>query len=140
VVTSGIACIVAFAIAFTMTGFDFVETFRGSVIPNLAGIRFGREEAIVREEIDQAVAELMERGAIEVYYQVDDIRLAAEMLDTVPAPPRPVGSGRLVVVDDRTSFAATDAVPDAVLGAFTENGWRIETVPQLAAQASVAMF
>ena len=139
-VTSGIACFVAFAIAFAMTGFDFVETFRGSVIPNLAGIRFGREEAIVREEIDQAVAELMERGAIEVSYQVDDIRLAAEMLDTVPAAPQPVGSGRLVVVDDRTSFAATDAVPDAVLGAFMENGWRIETDPQLAAQASVAMF
>jgi hypothetical protein len=106
----------------------------------LAGVRFGREEAIVCEEIDQAVAELMERGAIEVSYQVDDIRLAAEMLDTVPAAPQPVGSGRLVVVDDRTSFAATDAVPDAVLGAFTENGWRIETDPQLAAQASVAMF
>ena len=138
-VASGIACIVAFAIAFAMTGFDFAE-FRGSLTPDLAGMRFGREEAIVREEIDEAVAALMERGAIEVTYQVDDIRLAAEMLDTVPAPPQPVGSARLVVVDDRTSFAATDAVPDAVMGAFTENGWRIETDPQLAAQASVAMF
>ena len=139
-VTSGIACFVAFAIAFGMTGFDFAETFRGSVIPNLAGMRFGREEAIVREEIDQAVAELMDRGAIEVSYDTDDIERAIEMKESVPAPPQPVGSGRLVVVDDRTSFSATDAVPDAVLGAFTENGWRIETDPQLAAQASVAMF
>jgi hypothetical protein len=138
-VTSGIACFVAFTVAFTLTGSDFSSSME-RLRSTLAGIRFGREEVIVREEIEQAVSELLERGAIEVAYDADDVERAIEMKESVPAPPKPVGSGRLVVVDDRTSFAATDAVPDAMLGAFTENGWRIETDPQLAAQASVAMF
>ena len=138
-VMSGIACIVAFAIAFALTGFD-VSNPAESIRSTLAGIPFGREEATVREEIEQAVSELMERGAIEVSYHADDIDRAIEMNDSVPAPPKPVGSGRLVVIDDRTSFAATDGDPDAVLESFTGAGWRIETDPQLAAQASVAMF
>ena len=137
-VTSGIACFVAFAIAFTMTGFDFPGAFRESVGSTFAGLRFGNEKSAVYEEIEEAVAALMERGAVEVSYHAEDVERAIEMKESVPAPPKPVGSGRLVVIDDRTSFAGTD--PDAALESFAKAGWRIETDPQVAAQASVAMF
>ena len=137
-VTSGIACIVAFTIAFAMAGSDLTEALRGSVGSTLAGLRFGREEWVVHEEIEEAVDALMERGATEVTYHADDLERAIEMQDSVPAPPHPAGSGRLVVIDDRTSFAGT--APDAALESFMDAGWRIEEDPQLAAQASVAMF
>lgn len=139
VAASGIACIVAFVIGLAMMEVDFSRSM-DRVRSTFAGVSLGHEEAILREEIDQAVSELMDRGAIEVSYQVDDILRSAETVETVSAPPQPGGSSRLVVIDDRTSFAGTDADPDAILAPFKEAGWRIETDPQLAAQASVAMF
>ena len=138
-VTSGIACIVAFAIAFLMTEGDLSRSM-DRIRSTFADVRFGREEDEVREVIDEAVLDLMERGAIEVSYDVEDIYRAIQTTESVPAPPTPVGSGRLVVIDDRTAFTNADADVDGMLGFFEEAGWRIEADPELAAQASVAMF
>ena len=137
-VASGIACFVALAIALVINGGDLSRSM-DRLRTNFADATYGREE-VVRDVIEQATFELMERGAIEVSYDVEDIERAVEMKESVPAPPQPAGSGRLVVIDNRTSFANADADVDGMLDFFEEAGWRIEEDPQLAAQASVAVF
>lgn len=137
-VASGIACLVAFAIALVINDGDLSRSM-DRLRTNFADTTYGREE-VVRDVIEQATFELMERGAIEVSYDIEDVYKAIETTESVPAPPNPAGSGRLVVIDDRTAFVGVDGGLDGVLAFFEDTGWRIDEDPQLAAQASVAVF